>query len=104
MADQGDVLARVAASARYQRLVRGRSRFGWTLTAIMLIAYFGFILLVAFDARLLGRSLAGGATSLGIPLGLGLILLVLLLTAIYVRRANREFDVQLRAVIEEAGA
>jgi len=32
----------------YQELVRRRSSFGWTLSLIMLVIYFGFILLVAY--------------------------------------------------------
>jgi uncharacterized membrane protein (DUF485 family) len=95
-------LARVAADPRYRELVRRRGRFGWALTAIMLAAYFGYILLIAFDKPLLARPIGRGVTSLGIPLGLGVILLAILLTAIYVRRANREFDA-LTAAIKEAG-
>jgi uncharacterized membrane protein (DUF485 family) len=95
-------LARVAADPRYAELVRRRGRFGWTLTAMMLAAYFGYVLLIAFDKPLLARPIGRGVTSLGIPLGLGVILLAILLTAIYVRRANREFDA-LSADLKEAG-
>jgi uncharacterized membrane protein (DUF485 family) len=82
----------VAADPRYQRLVRRRSRFTWTLSIVMLAAYFGYIALVAFDRSFLARPIGGGVTSLGIPVGVGLILLAILLTGLYVRRANREFD------------
>jgi uncharacterized membrane protein (DUF485 family) len=90
-------LARVAEDPRYRRLVHRRGRFASILTAIILAAYFGYILLIAFDKPLLARPIANGVTSLGIPIGVGLILLSILLTAIYVRRANREFD----ALLEE---
>lgn len=85
-------LARVAEDPRYRDLVRRRGRFGWALTGVMLAAYFGYILLIAFDKPLLARPIGRGVTSLGIPLGLAVILLAILLTAVYVRRANREFD------------
>jgi uncharacterized membrane protein (DUF485 family) len=88
----------VLADPRYQRLVRRRGRFTWALTIVMLVAYFGYIALIAFDKALLARSIGGGATSLGIPVGVGLILLAVLLTGLYVRRANREFDPLVKAL------
>jgi uncharacterized membrane protein (DUF485 family) len=97
-------LERLADDPRYRRLVKRRGRLAAGLTAIMLIAYVGYILLVAFDKALLGRSLAGGATSVGIPVGLGVILLAIGLTGIYVRRANREFDLDVDAIAAEMRA
>ena len=82
----------VLADPRYQQLVQRRGRFTWTLSIIMLVAYFGYIALVAFDKSLLARPVGGGVTSLGIPVGVGLILLAILLTGLYVRRANRDYD------------
>ncbi len=98
-----DRIARVQANPKYRALVRRRSRFAWTLTAIMLIAYFGYVLLIAFDKELLARPIGGGVTSVGIPLGFGIIVLGVLLTAVYVRRANREFDGLLEALLAEEG-
>jgi uncharacterized membrane protein (DUF485 family) len=95
-------LGRVAEDPRYQALVRRRGRFTWTLTGVMLAAYFGYILLIAFDKPLLARPVGRGVTSLGIPLGLGVILLAILLTALYVRRANRDYDAVTAALREEA--
>jgi uncharacterized membrane protein (DUF485 family) len=82
----------VVGDPRYQQLVQRRGRFTWTLSIIMLVAYFGYIALVAFDKSLLARPIDGGVTSLGIPVGVGLILLAILLTGLYVRRANKEYD------------
>ena len=70
----------------------------WTLTAIMLVAYFGYVALIAFDKAVLARPLGGGVTSIGIPIGVGIILLGIVLTGVYVRRANREFDPLVRAL------
>lgn len=97
-------VTRVAENPRYQALVHRRDRFARILAAVMLTAYFGFVLLVAFDKPLLARSVAGGATSVGIPVGLGLILLAIALTALYVRRANRDFDTEIADVRREIGA
>jgi uncharacterized membrane protein (DUF485 family) len=101
---EADRLTAIAADSRYRALVRRRDRFAWTLSAIVLAVYFGFILLVAFDKPLLAAPIAGGATSLGIPIGLGVILLSIVLTGVYVRRANGVFDAELAAIRAEHGA
>jgi uncharacterized membrane protein (DUF485 family) len=94
---------RIVADPRYQQLVKSRGRFTWVLTCVMLAAYFGFILLIAFDKSLLARPIGGGVTSLGIPVGVGLILLAILLTGLYVRRANRDYDPLVRSLKGEDG-
>ena len=93
----------VLADPRYQRLIRRRGRFTWALSIVMLIAYFGYIALIAFDKAALARPIGGGVTSLGIPVGVGLILLAILLTGLYVRRANREFDPLVKALRDGEG-
>ncbi len=98
-----DLLTRIQANPKYQQLKNRRTRFGWILTVVMLIAYFGYIGLIAFDKAFLARPIGDGVTSLGIPVGIGLILLTVLLTGIYVWRANGEYDRLTREIIEEAG-
>ena len=80
------------AALTRRRLPLWRSRFGWLLAVAMLIVYYGFILLVAFDKPLLATRLGEGVTTLGMPLGLGVIVFTIVITGIYVRRANREYD------------
>lgn len=99
-----DVLERIATTPAYQRLTRTRNRFAGILTAIILLAYFGFILLIAFDRSFLARSVSGGVTTLGVPIGLGVILLAIALTGLYVWRANKVFDADLAAVLREVEA
>ncbi len=75
-----------------QKLVARRWRIGAVLTAVMMAAYFGFILLVAFAKPTAGELLADERVSLGIVLGALVIVLAPVLTAIYVRWANRHYD------------
>ena len=89
---ESNLVLRIAAHPSYQRLKARRSRFGWWLTAAMMVVYYGFILLVAFDKPLLASRLGEGVTTLGMPIGLGVIVLSIVITGIYVRRANNEFD------------
>lgn len=82
----------ITADPDFHELVNKRSRLSLLLTALTLVLYFGFILLVAFAPSVLGQSLSGGVTTLGIPLGVGIIVGAFVLTGIYVARANTEFD------------
>ena len=97
-----ELAARVQASAKYQELTAKRSRFGWTLTIAMLIAYFGYVALIAFDKALLAKPVGAGVMSWGVPIGLGLIVFTVAITALYVWRANAEFDALTKAIREEA--
>ncbi len=91
----------VLRSPRFQELVRQRTRFAWTLSIVMLVIYFGFILLVAFAKPLLATKVGDGVTSLGIILGLGVIVSAFVLTGIYVQRANSRFDELTRYLTRE---
>ncbi|WP_430913401.1 DUF485 domain-containing protein [Methylobacterium sp. sgz302541] len=75
----------------FQTLVHERTRFAWILTGLMLAVYLGFIGLIAFDKALLATKV-GGTASLGLFLGVGVILFAFLLTGIYVMRANGRYD------------
>ncbi|MDV5823984.1 DUF485 domain-containing protein [Sphingobium naphthae] len=102
--DQEALVAAVAADPRYAALVARRARLGWTLSAIIFAAFVGYLLLIAFDPALLATPIGAGVTSLGIPLGLGLILLAIVLTGFYVRQANRHHDAQMAAILNDAMA
>ena len=83
---------RILSNPKFQELVRTRSSFAWTLAAVMLAIYLGFIFLVAFAHDLMAAKVGGGVTSVGIVLGLVVIVSAFLLTGIYVQRANGRFD------------
>ncbi|MFT5532772.1 MAG: uncharacterized membrane protein (DUF485 family) [Burkholderiaceae bacterium] len=86
------LVERVMANPSYQKLVATRSSYGWTMTWLMLIVYYGFITLIAFDKELLGAKIGAGVMTWGIPIGLFVIIFTVIITGIYVRRANNEFD------------
>ncbi|MFT7824152.1 MAG: DUF485 domain-containing protein [Sulfurimonas sp.] len=92
---------KIQNNPNYQELVSKRGRFGWTLTIIMLIVYYAFILLIAFSPETLGASLSGGMTTVGIPVGIAIIVFAFAMTGIYVKRANGEFDDLLNEVKKE---
>ena len=90
--NQQDILV----NPKFRRLVETRRAFAWTLSAIMLAIYLGYIVLVAYDKPLLAIKVGGGTTSVGILVGLGVILSAIVLTGIYVVVANTRFDAMTR--------
>lgn len=87
-----ELAERIAADPNYQALRSKRLRYGWTLTIAMLVVYYGFILLIAFEKQVLAAKIGEGVMTWGIPIGFGVILFTIFVTGIYVRRANSEFD------------
>jgi len=93
---------RIADNPRYKELKAKRTSFGWMLTLLMMIAYYGFILLVAFGKEFLSTRIGSGVMTIGIPIGFGVIVFTVLITAFYVRRANSEFDDLTAQITKEA--
>ena len=79
-------------NANFKALVHERTRFGVTLTIVMLVIYYGFILLVAFGKGFLATKIGSGVTTIGMVIGLLVILSAFVLTGIYTQRANSRYD------------
>lgn len=86
---------------RYQKLVGSRKKYSWIMTIIMLTVYFGYIALVAFNKEFLAQSLVGGVTTISIPIGIGMILFTVVITGIYVRKSNKDFDILNDELVKE---
>lgn len=94
--------ARILANPKFQRLSRQRAVLAWSLSALVLVTYYLFIMLVAFVPGWLHVPLYEGSNlSRGIPLGAAIIIFSWLLTAWYVRHANTRFDVLNAEILEE---
>ena len=89
---EDDLVRKISTHPKYLELKNKRSSFGWWLTLAGMLAYYGFILLVAFDKPLLAQKLGTGVTTLGMPLGVAVIVFTIIITWVYIRRANSEFD------------
>ena len=83
-----DLATRIASHPKYQELKAKRTSFGWWLTLAMMVVYYGFILLVAFNKEFLSQRIGAGVMTIGMPIGFGVIVFTIVITAIYVRRAN----------------
>jgi uncharacterized membrane protein (DUF485 family) len=87
-----DLAQRIASHPKYQELKAKRTGFGWWLTLAMMVVYYGFIVLVAFNKEFLSQRIGDGVMTVGIPIGFGVIVFTVVITAIYVKRANSEYD------------
>ena len=96
------VIAKIQSHPKYHELRAKRNSFGWMLTILMLIVYYGYIALIAFDKSFLAKPIGSGVTTLGIPLGMGVIIFTIVITGIYVRRANSEYDALTHDILKDA--
>ena len=96
------VVDKIQKNPKYQELRSKRTSFGWTMTLLMMVVYYGYIALIAFNKPFLATPIGSGVTTLGIPIGMGVIVFTIIITAIYVRRANSEFDDLTAAILKDA--
>lgn len=95
---------KIADNPAFKSFVSKRNSYAIFMTIIGMVAYYGFIVLVAYDPSFLAQKLgAGMTTSVGVPLGFGVIVFTIVITWIFVRRANSEFDDEIAKIIAEAG-
>jgi len=94
---------RVRSNPLFKELCAERDRLAWILSAILLVIYFGWVLLVAFGQDFLAQSLwTGSVATIGFPIGVGVILSAIILTGIYVWRANTRFDDLTQKLLRES--
>ncbi len=88
-----DLYERVKRDPRFTEVTKKRARLAWSLSAIILLMYFAFILLIAFAPSVLAKPIAAGSVvTVGIPVGVLIIVLAFVLTGVYVHQANTRFD------------
>ena len=103
MSQHTDSYLQIRNNPKFISLVAKRNRYSFIMTSLMMIVYFGYILLIAFNKEWLATKVAPGMVmTIGIPMGLGVILFTTIITIVYVRRANTEFDTEAAQVLKEA--
>ena len=96
------VVDKIQRHPKYLELRKKRNSFGWGLTLLMMVVYYGYIALIAFNKPFLAQPIGAGVTTWGIPIGMGVIVFTVLITGIYVRRANSEFDALTADILKDA--
>src|SRR5688572_32974964 len=92
----------VEQSPEFKELVAARRRFVVPATIFFLAWYLGFILLAGYAPDFMGESIYQGFT-VGYALALTQFVMVWVLAAWYLRRADREFDPLEARARERAG-
>ncbi len=99
---QQDLAEKIQANPRFKELVERRNRFAWPMAILILVVYYTYILVIAFNPSVMGTPISPDSViSIGIPIGAGIILLSWVMTGIYVHRANTVFDGLINQIVEE---
>ena len=88
------------ASPEFRRMVSRRWQISVALTVALFVVYYGYIILVAVNKPLMARRL-GDVTTIGIPLGVAVIVISWILTALYVIWANNVYDKEVKRLREQ---
>jgi len=95
------IYSQIRQNPKFRELVAKRSRLAWALSITVLVLFYGLVLIVAFKPALIGERVAEGSTlTVGVAAGLFMFVFFWLLTALYVRKANGEFDAITRDIID----
>ena len=95
-------IEKILRDPAYLQLRNKRNKLGLTLTVLMLVVYYGYVALIAFDKEFLAQPIGAGVTTLGIPIALFVIIFTVAITLFYIRRANNEFDKLTAQIIKDA--
>lgn len=93
---------KIRANPKFRVMVETRGRFAVTLSLLVLVPYYSYMMVVAFFPSLLAQRLGDGAATVGFPIGAAIIILSWMLTGLYIRRANGEFDRMNQELLKEA--
>ena len=98
-----EIVERIQKNPKFLQMVSIRNNYSIIMSILMMVVYFGYILLIAFNKPFLATKISESAvTSIGIPMGVGVLVFTIVITAIYVRRANTEFDAMKDEIVKEA--
>ena len=96
-----DLARRVQADPNFIELEKKRLGFSWALAILMLVIYYGYVAMLAFAKPFLSNKI-GDVITYAFPIGMFVLVSAIVITGIYVRRANTEFDELTRKIVEKA--
>ena len=100
---QNSIQARIRKNPKFAELVGKRTRFAIILSLIVLVPYYTFMMITAFNPALLAQPISEGSIiTLGWPIGVILVVGSWLTTGIYISRANGEFDTLNEQILKES--
>lgn len=87
-----ELVERIENNPKYKELVSKRNSFGIKLGIFVLVMFYAYILVIAFNKELLATKIGDGVTTIAFPIALAILIISFLTTLIYVKRANGEFE------------
>ena len=101
---QSTVQARIRQNPKFAELVSKRTRLAVRLSLTVRVPYYAFMMVTAFKPELLAQPISDGSIiTIGWPIGALMIIGAWLTTAVYIRKANGEFDQLNQEILKEAG-
>lgn len=99
------IIKKVQANPAFHEMVRKKTALSWGLSLLVVLSYFSFILILAFSPATLGQPLSSNTiTTIGVPVGIFIIVFSFILTGIYVYQANGTFHDLTQEIVKEAQA
>ena len=88
-----ELVDRIKNNPKYKELIAKRGSFAAKLAIFVLVIYYGFVLVIAFNKEFFATKLSDeGVMTVGWPMAVGIILIAFITTLIYVVKANGEFE------------
>ena len=92
----------IERNPKFLELVQTRKTLGWTLSIVTLVIYLSYILIIAFDPTIFGARMGDSVMTVGLPVGLFVIIITFVIVGVYVRKANATYDELTRQIVEES--
>ncbi|PKO38723.1 MAG: DUF485 domain-containing protein [Betaproteobacteria bacterium HGW-Betaproteobacteria-4] len=100
---QPNIQARIRSNPKFAEMVGKRTRFAIILSLVVLVPYYSFMMITAFNPAWLAQPISEGSIiTLGWPIGVILVVGAWLTTGIYISRANGEFDTLNEQILRES--
>ena len=87
-----ELVNRIESNPKYKELVSKRNGLGIKLGIFVLVMFYAYILVIAFNKELLSTKIGDGVTTIAFPIALAILVISFLTTLIYVKKANTEFE------------
>ena len=87
-----ELVDRIENNPKYQELVSKKNSFGIKLGVFVLVMFYTYIMVIAFNKEVLATKIGDGVTTIAFPIALAILVISFLTTLIYVKRANGEFE------------
>jgi len=87
-----DLVKKIKSNPKYNELVSKRNSFALKLSIFVLVMFYSFVLVIAFNKELLAVKIGAGVMTVAYPVGAAIIVISFITTLIYVSRANNEFE------------